>query len=100
MKIAFKNFLTTLKRYKVASLLNIAGLALAFAAFYMIMSQVYSSMTFNKAIKDNERVYMVSPYHEGFGGWSENVPNPICYDTAAELPQVEVMVWQAVLRML
>ena len=26
MKIAFKNFLTTLKRYKVASLLNIAGL--------------------------------------------------------------------------
>ena len=91
MKIAFKNFLTTLKRYKVASLLNIAGLALAFAAFYMIMSQVYSSMTFNKAIKDNERVYMVSPYYEGFGRWSENVPNPICYETAAELPQVEAI---------
>ena len=91
MKIAFKNFLTTLKRYKVASLLNIAGLALAFAAFYIIMSQVYSSMTFNKAIKDNERVYMVSPYYEGFGRWSENVPNPICYETAAELPQVEAI---------
>ena len=91
MKIAFKNFLTTLKRYKVASLLNIAGLALAFAAFYMIMAQVYSSMTFNRAIKDCERVYMVSPYHEHLGEWAENVPNPICYETAAELPYVEAI---------
>ena len=91
MKIAFKNFLTTLKRYKVASLLNIAGLALAFAAFYMIMSQVYSSMTFNRAIKDSERVYMVSPYHEHLGEWAENAPNPICYETAAELPYVEAI---------
>ena len=91
MKIAFKNFLTTLKRYKVASLLNIAGLALAFAAFYMIMAQVYSSMTFNRAIKDSERVYMVSPYHEHLGEWAENVPNPICYETAAELPYVEAI---------
>ena len=91
MKIAFKNFLTTLKRYKVASLLNIAGLALAFAAFYMIMSQVYSSMTFNRAIKDCERVYMVSPYHEHLGEWAENAPNPICYETAAELPYVEAI---------
>ena len=91
MKIAFKNFLTTLKRYKVASLLNIAGLALAFAAFYMIMAQVYSSMTFNRAIKDCERVYMVSPYHEHLGEWAENAPNPICYETAAELPYVEAI---------
>ena len=91
MKIAFKNFLTTLKRYKVASLLNIAGLALAFAAFYMIMAQVHSSMTFNRALKDNERVYMVSPYHEHLGEWAENVPNPICYEVAEEWPQVEAI---------
>ena len=41
MKIAIKNFLTTLRRYKVASVLNIAGMTLAFLAFYVIMSQVY-----------------------------------------------------------
>ena len=40
MKIAFKNFLMTLRRYKVASLLNIVGLTLAFVAFYIIFSQV------------------------------------------------------------
>ena len=33
MKIAFHNFLTTLRRYKVSSLLNIVGLTLAFTAF-------------------------------------------------------------------
>ena len=35
MKIAFQNFLTTLKRYKTASVLNIAGLTLAFFAMYV-----------------------------------------------------------------
>ena len=89
MKIAIKNFITTLKRFKVASLLNIAGLALAFAAFYIIMAQVYSSFTFNSSIKDNERVYMLSPYYEFFGGWGENVPNPVSYETAEALPTVE-----------
>ena len=40
MKIAFQNFLTTLKRYKTASVLNIAGLTIAFIAFYILMAQV------------------------------------------------------------
>ena len=36
MKIAFRNFLTTLRRYKISSLLNVIGLTLAFTAFYVI----------------------------------------------------------------
>ncbi len=91
MKIALNNFITTLKRYKIASLLNIAGLALAFTAFYIIMAQVHYSMTFNSSIKDSERIYMLSPYSEIFGGWEESVPNPVCYDTAEELPFVEAI---------
>ena len=35
--IALKNFLHTLRRYKAATLLNILGLAVAFAAFYILM---------------------------------------------------------------
>ena len=89
MKIAFKNFITTLKRFKVASLLNIAGLALAFAAFYIIMAQVYSAFTYNGSIKDNERVYMISPYSEMLGRYNENAPNPVSYETAEALPVVE-----------
>ena len=36
-----KNFLMTLKRYKVAGVLNVLGLALAFVAFYIIAAQVW-----------------------------------------------------------
>ena len=92
MKIAFKNFITTLKRYKAASLLNLFGLAMAFVAFYIIMVQVYSAMTFNRSIKDSEQVYFVTPYHEALGGWSSSIPNPISYETAEELPIVEGIV--------
>lgn len=40
MKIALRNFLTTLRRYKASSLLNIIGLTLAFTACYIILVQV------------------------------------------------------------
>ena len=59
MKIAFKNFITTLRRYKVASVLNIAGMTLAFLAFYVIMSQVYYDITYNRSIKDSDRTYIL-----------------------------------------
>ena len=87
MKIAFKNFITTLKRFKVASLLNVVGLTLAFAAFYIIMVQVYNSVTFNSSIKDCERVYMLTA--KLGDEWSENVPNPVSYETADAMPFVE-----------
>lgn len=52
MKIAFRNFLTTLRRYKVSSLLNVIGLTLAFTAFYVIMTQVWWELGLEY---DNER---------------------------------------------
>ena len=73
MKIAFKNFVMTLRRYKTASALNIAGLTLAFTAFYIIMAQVRYEMSFNRTIADNERVYLISPqWNED--KWSTNAP--------------------------
>ena len=92
MKIAFKNFLMTLKRYKVASLLNVVGLTLAFVAFYIIASQVYYTLTFNRSIKDADRTYILSP---NFGNdpndisWSTNSPGMAAYDAIAKTPEVE-----------
>ena len=92
MKIAFKNFLMTLKRYKVASLLNVLGLTLAFVAFYIIASQVWYTLTFNSAIKDADRTYIISP---NFGNdpndiqWSTNSPGMAAYDAIAKTPEVE-----------
>ena len=61
MKIALKNFLTTLRRYKAASLLNIVGLTLAFAAFYVIMVQVWWELGYNRSVPDADRIYLVAP---------------------------------------
>ena len=93
MKIAFKNFLMTLKRYKVASLLNVVSLTLAFVAFYIIVSQVYYSVTYNHSLKDSNRTYLVSPDFGGGGDgkmeWSANSPGALAYEAAAQFPGAE-----------
>lgn len=91
MKIAFKNFLMTLRRYKMASLLNVAGLTLAFVAFYIIASQVYFTLTYNRPLKDSDRTYLVSP---NFGDsdevqWSSTSPGHLAYEVAEQFPDAE-----------
>ena len=58
MKIAFRNFITTLKRYKTASVLNIVGLTMAFMALYILISQVMYDVRYNRSIDDYERIYL------------------------------------------
>ncbi|MBR3590372.1 MAG: ABC transporter permease, partial [Alistipes sp.] len=94
MKIAFKNFLMTLKRYKVASLLNVLGLTLAFVAFYIIASQVWFTLTYNHSLKDADRTYLISPDFGGGGNdgkveWSTNSPGALAYEAAAQFPDAE-----------
>ena len=93
MKIAFKNFLMTLKRYKVASLLNVLGLTLAFVAFYIIASQVWFTITYNHSFPNADRTYLISP---DFGGgnngevkWSTNSPGNLAYTAAEQFPAAE-----------
>ena len=93
MKIAFKNFLMTLRRYKVASLLNIVGLTLAFVAFYIIFSQVWFTITYNHSFPNADRTYLISP---DFGGgndgetqWSTNSPGNLAYTSAEQFPDAE-----------
>ena len=93
MKIAFKNFLMTLKRYKVASLLNVAGFTLAFVAFYVIASQVYYSLTYNRPLKDSDRTYLLQPCWEimnsGEKIYNANSPQPASYETLGLCPEAE-----------
>ena len=94
MKIAFKNFLMTLKRYKVASLLNVLGLTLAFVAFYIIASQVWFTLTYNHSLRDADRTYLISPDFGGGGNdgkveWSTNSPGALAYEAAAQFPDAE-----------
>ncbi len=52
----------------VSSTLNVLGMSVAFAAFYIIMVQVNYDLNFNKRIKDSERVFaMTSGDMDGSG---------------------------------
>lgn len=73
MKIALHNFLTTLRRYKASSLLNVIGLTLAFTAFYVILVQVRWELTFNRDIPDAGRICLVAP-----GSWFDETGYSIC----------------------
>ena len=88
MKIAFKNFITTLRRYKMASVLNIAGLTLAFTAFYVMMVQVTYDLGYNRSIKDADRIWTVNANWIG-GGFSMTSPRGPFEAALAQCPEVE-----------
>ena len=52
----------------VSTILNILGMTVAFAAFYIILVQVHHDLSYNRGVKDADRVYIVSLpdwYEEG-----------------------------------
>ena len=91
MKIAFRNFLTTLRRYKISSLLNVIGLTLAFTAFYVIMTQVWWELGYNRSLHEADRIYLVEneDWYEP-GEWSSWLNRPVPERVIASTAGVEV----------
>lgn len=52
MKTILRNLLSVLRRFKMATLLNVLGLSVAFSAFILIMMQVDYDRNFDRGIKD------------------------------------------------
>ena len=59
-----RNFLTLLRRYTTSSVLNIVGMAVAFAAVYLIAVQVKFDLSYNRVIPNSERIYRLE-----YPGW-------------------------------
>lgn len=91
MKIAFRNFLTTLRRYKISSLQNVIGLTLAFTAFYVIMTQVWWELGYNCSLHEADRIYLVEneDWYEP-GKWSSWLNRPVPERVIASTAGVEV----------
>ena len=53
----FRDFLMLLRRYTASSILNIIGMALAFASAYLILVQVNFDMSYNRKIPNAENIY-------------------------------------------
>ena len=59
MKTIYRNLLSVIRRFKMATLLNVAGLSVAFAAFMVIMMQVNYDRTFDTSDPNHDRIFRV-----------------------------------------
>lgn len=78
MKNILRNFWVTLTRFKMASALNILGLAIAFAVFTIIMIQSYWEFSYNKSFKDYPQIVRLENGYMGVKGrLGYNAPRPM-----------------------
>jgi putative ABC transport system permease protein len=59
--IFITNFRSVLRRFKVATILSILGLSMAFAAFLVLMMQVSYEWSYDRFHKNADRIYRVEP---------------------------------------
>ena len=84
-----RNFLTLLRRYTTSSALNIVGMAVAFAAVYLIAVQVKFDLSYNRVIKNSERIYRLEyPSWSGDGTWDCNWNRQLPDEMSAACPEI------------
>lgn len=65
MKTIWRNFLSVLRRFKAATLLNVLGLSIAFTAFMVIMMQVNYDYTFDSCQPEASAIYRMDKQYDG-----------------------------------
>ena len=72
MKNSFRNLLSVFRRFKMATVLNILGLSVAFAAFSLIMMQLDYDLSFDRHQPNADRIYRVNTAEisAGSGGYA------------------------------
>ena len=83
----FRNIMYMARRFKTATLLNLAGLAVAFAALFLFMTQVEYSASYNRGIPHAERIMRVEAMMNG-APWNTNCCVPLL-EVMMEMPEVE-----------
>lgn len=89
MRDTLKNIIYIARHFKLATLLNVAGLVVAFATFYLLMTQVIYQATYNHGVDDYERIYrMETDFVYEDWNFSDLVCRPFA-ESLKHLPQVE-----------
>ena len=66
------------KLFKGSGILNLLGMTAAFAALYILLVQVYYDLSYNKQMKDVERIYiMATPSWFAEGQYQVSLNRPI-----------------------
>ena len=89
MKTIIRNFTSIFRKFVTANLLNLLGLSLAFASFFVIMTQVNYDLSYNKNFTEYENLYRITmklgPGAEDYG---TTLPRPLVEQLAAASPHV------------
>ena len=73
----------------VSSILNILGLTAAFAALYIILVQVHHDFTYNKALKDSDRIYVLTKKEINQSAYSSYMCRPMGEYVLNASPDIE-----------
>ena len=77
------------KTTTVSSILNILGLTAAFAALYIILVQVHHDLSYNKALKDSDRIYVLTQKEINQSEYSSYLCRPLGEYVVNASPDIE-----------
>ena len=91
MNTLLRNFSHTFRRFFTASVLNLLGLSIAFAACFVILTQVDYDYNYNKAYPAHDRIYRVEMNAGGDYGWQIWLARPFCELVGASSPHIQAI---------
>ena len=84
MKTIIRNFTSMFRKFVSASLLNLLGLSLAFASFFVIMTQVSYDLGYNKSFTEHEKLFRLTmKLGPGMEDYGVTLPRPLVEQLAA-----------------
>jgi putative ABC transport system permease protein len=88
MKTIIRNFTSIFKKFVTANVLNLLGLSLAFASFFVIMTQVNYDLSYNKSFAEHENLFRMTWYLGAEEDYGNTLPRPVIERLAAASPHV------------
>ena len=90
MKTIIRNFTSMFRKFVSASLLNLLGLSLAFASFFVIMTQVSYDLGYNKSFTEHEKLFRLTMnLGPGMEDYGVTLPRPLVEQLAAASPHIK-----------
>ena len=85
----FRNMLYMARRFKTATVLNLAGLAVAFAACFLCLTQVNYDLGYNKSFTEHENLFrMTMNLGPGYEDYGITLPRPVIERLGAASPHI------------
>ena len=89
MKTIIRNFAAIFRKFTTANVLNLLGLSLAFASFFVIMAQVNYDLGYNKSIREHEKLFRLTlELGHGMEDYGATLPRPLVEQLAAASPHI------------